>query len=194
MDVEHLAPQTLNLRLLLWRRMPSASAWVDLLHRESELSVSRCQRLIEGVEKSSIPTAAEGRTICAALGAEYESFATAPMLDLPWHDMLVQNVRYLLQDLPKGTQKAFAAALGVAPETVSRWVTGRHLPGPRYRKGLLGLLGLPASIDLGHVPVFLSLDPVGALQQRAWIGERVESLEPTELAHLFPALQKLLRA
>jgi transcriptional regulator with XRE-family HTH domain len=107
--------------------------------------------------------------------------------------MVKQNMVYLMEYLPQGSQKKLTSMLKVRKETVSRWATGKKPPTVKHRREILRFVGVPEHIDIEQVPLFLSTEPLGVFQQRAWIRGRLDALDAEELAQLFPALEKMLK-
>jgi hypothetical protein len=63
-----------------------------------------------------------------------------------------------------------------------------------HPKNLLRLLrhfGLDPELDLAKEPIFLSMVPVGAHLQKAWLLERVKEMPAEEIAKVFPAVQRI---
>lgn len=190
MDCETLPVAPLNLRYLLWKQEHDPAQWPQVLAKAIGAGkAERCQALIAG----SPPSFRETQLICDRFGAEQDTFAAASMIDLEPDDMVKRNVMYLMDGLPQGSQKQLAATLKVRKETVSRWATGRAPPAQRHRRSILRFVGLPETIQMDRVPLFLSTEPVGVFQQRAWLRRQLEAVQHEELGRLFPALDKLLR-
>jgi hypothetical protein len=189
MELEQLPVMTVNLRYLLWRHEHDHTKWADVLKKAIGPDDTRCRALIAG----SSPSVPETRLICERFGAEKDTFVAASLIDFGVNDMVKKNVVYLMNGLPQGSQKELAALLKVRKETVSRWATGRLPPAQRHRRSILRFAGLPETLSMERVPLFLSIEPVGAFQQRAWLRQKLEAIRHEELGRLFPALDKLLQ-
>ena len=67
---------------------------------------------------------------------------------------LQTNLNFLFTQAVRGCQKKdAAAALGVAPLTLSRWLSGTQDISPRHQAALLRYFGLPAWLPLEKVPL-----------------------------------------
>jgi transcriptional regulator with XRE-family HTH domain len=107
-------------------------------------------------------------------------------------DVLIENLRYLLNSLGRGGKKTLAGDLGIDPTTVSRWLNGSFVPQTSTLRQLVSHFGLPLDIDLRVEPVFLAAQPTSAVERRNWLHNRIEGLRPDELRALYPALHRLL--
>lgn len=190
MQIVNLPALTKNIRYLLWRVEKDYAKWPGLLRKA--LGPSKDDHL-EKVLSGTEPTPDELRRICDRFGAEQDVLRNDGFIFPDPKDMVKQNMVYLMEDLPQGSQKKLTSMLKVRKETVSRWATGKKPPTEKHRKEILRFVGVPESIDIEKVPLFLSTEPLGALQQRAWIRGRLDALGAEELAQLFPALEKLLK-
>ena len=62
---------------------------------------------------------------------------------------------------------------------------------PQNLSLLLRRFCLDPELDLAKEPIFLSMVPVGAHLQKAWLLKRIEETPPEEIAKVFPALQRI---
>jgi transcriptional regulator with XRE-family HTH domain len=106
--------------------------------------------------------------------------------------VLSENLRFLFSTLGHGGKKAIASELGIDPTTVSRWLSGAYEPQLASLRQLVSHFGLPADTDLQEDPIFLSAEPVSAIERRTWLHERINALSRNELRELFPALLRIL--
>jgi transcriptional regulator with XRE-family HTH domain len=107
-------------------------------------------------------------------------------------DVLLENLRYLLNSLDYGKKRELANQLGVRDTTISNWLSGKHKPRPPVLAKLSAQLAIPSGLDLETDPLFLSLDPIGERAQKIWLYEHIDKLDRHTLQSLFPALKKLL--
>jgi transcriptional regulator with XRE-family HTH domain len=107
-------------------------------------------------------------------------------------NVLVENLRYLLNSLGRGGKKVLAGELGVDPTTISRWLNGSFIPQTSTLRQLISHFGLPPHTDLQEDPIFLSAEPISATERRNWLHGRIANLPPDELRALYPALRRLL--
>lgn len=189
MDVENLSDQVLNVRYLLSLRDADPHRWVPLLHGVISLSEQRCSELLAGspLKEDETPM------VCDRFGVDFESLFGSKMFFLKPQEMVRRNIRFLLGDLPHGTKKDLSSHLRVRQETISRWASGKAPPAQRHRRSILAFLGLPETVKLESVPVFLSMEPVGVFKQRMQLHRRINELKASELSRLFGALDKLLQ-
>lgn len=106
-------------------------------------------------------------------------------------EVLLENLRFLARDMAHGGKKELALKLGVDPNTVSRWFSGRHHPPAEKLRDIADCFSLKSDVDLASSRLFLSLEPISALQRRHWLHNRVDALCDEDLSALFPALRKL---
>ncbi len=108
-------------------------------------------------------------------------------------DILVENIRHLIDGLPHGQKKEFAAKLGVDVTTVSRWIGGAQHPTKKKLKEIGKYFGLPPGTDLDSEPIFLWTDPVSEAQIKNWLMEQIQQIDGKTLREIFPALRRLLK-
>jgi len=108
-------------------------------------------------------------------------------------DVLVENIRHLIDGLPHGQKKEFAAKLGVDVTTVSRWLGGAQRPTRKKLEAIARYFGLPQGTDLDSDPIFLWTDPISESQIKSWITEKIQQMEGKTLREIFPVLRRLLK-
>jgi hypothetical protein len=189
MDVDHLNNKALNTRLLLWQKTSDAWNWAGYLKSRIGVSLQRAQQILQGDN----PDNGEWEQICAAFDVDNEEYSVAKLPGLDGREILMNNVAHLLRTLPQGGQQKLAEGLTVREETVSRWSSRARPPDRSNILKLLNHFELPADLDLTTVPLFLTLEPLGGYERRAWLHEAVDRLPDADLNRLFPALEKLLR-
>ena len=183
-----------NTRFVLWSRKLERDAWeLWLVHRTGWQRAVVAQ-FLRGTGPGEHPSEEELLMLTDVLGLEgVESLALADLVD-EGCQVLRENLAFLIGGLPHGGKRTLAKALQVNPTTISRWLGGSSPPGKPTQRALVDYFGLPRDIDLATDPVFLSVDPLSAVQKLAWVHERVQALDDSELHELFPALHKLLGA
>ena len=188
MTVDRLA---LNLRYLLWRRKEPREDWVRALHAQLPgWSAERVRMaLADGTQDYG-----ELQDLAEALGITEEELTHADLIAESGVDVLLENLRYLAETLARGGKAELAESLGRDATTISKWLRGQSHPPVATQAQIAGFFGLPAGTDLATEPVFLSMDPISVTERREWLHARVDLLRPEEIAALFPALRRLLRA
>ena len=108
-------------------------------------------------------------------------------------DILVENIRHLIDGLPHGQKKEFAAKLRVDVTTVSRWIGGAQRPTKKKLEVIGKYFGLPPGTDLDSEAIFLWTDPVSETQMKSWLMEQIQQIDGKTLREVFPALRRLLK-
>ena len=166
-----------NIRYLLWKEGEERKNW------ETRLSVwLGC----------SLERAKEREVLAQQTGLKIGELS-GDLLAVHGVDVLTENIRHLIDTLPHGQKKKFAAKLGIDVTTVSRWLNGAQRPTRTKLKQICNYFGLPPETNLETEAVFLWTGPVGERQMKGWITERVEQLDGKTLREIFPALRKLLK-
>jgi plasmid maintenance system antidote protein VapI len=116
--------QLANLRLLLWQHKITRSSWLEQLADWTSCEVARAEQLLRGEQlttqelerlKESLDWDDE-----VVMGLRYadwleQAHASGEL------DVLVENLKFLLEQLEWGKQEELAVQLGVSSATVSRW-------------------------------------------------------------------------
>ena len=182
-----------NIRYLLWRQGVRRERWCPWLVERSGLGLSWCRDLLASrIDDSDIGADGLGR-LGEAFGHD-DGGETLRFADLVGDgcDVLRENLRYLFSQLPHGEKKRAAGTIGVDPTTISRWLSGGAAPQQPTLHLPRAHFALPEDVDLRTTPVFLMFEPIGAIEQRRWLDERLDALTPAELRGLFPALRRML--
>lgn len=108
-------------------------------------------------------------------------------------DILAENIRYLINGLPHGQKKEFAAKLGVDVTTVSRWIGGAQRPTKKKLEEIGRYFGLPPGTDLYSEAIFLWTEPISESQIKSWITETIQQTDEKTLREIFPVLRRLLK-
>lgn len=182
-----------NVRCLLWRKGLSRSEWLPELMRKSGLSHTWLVRFLNGeiddAELNRHELAMFAELVC--VGDEPDNLRHAGYA-FDGCNILVENLRYLLNSLGRGGKKVLAAELGVDPTTISRWLNGSFVPQTPTLRHLISRFGLPLDADLYEQPIFLSALPISIVERRGWLHKRIDDLPPDELKALYPALRRML--
>lgn len=178
-----------NVRLLLWRKAPkNRQKWVAELALWARTTDERARALLLG---ESPPNDAEMTAIADATHHTDADLSYSDLVEESKVDILAQNLTYLLDSLEHGKRQELAQNLHVHKGTVSRWGARTRRPSlPKLQK-LAEHFGLSVG-KLQKEPLFLSIEPVTAVQKREWVCEQVRKVPEKELAELYPALRKLL--
>ena len=174
-----------NILFLLWQSGSSRDTWVNRVSQHLDTSTERIRELRTGAAPK--PT---------EISKASDAFET-PEEDLLYNrlagrqNLFQQNMIYLLDSLGHGGQKRIAEVVGVQAVTVTTWRKGR-IPSTSTQEKIKEFFGLPYSLELEKDCLFLSLEPVGIFQKRAWIRDRISTMNDEELNDFFPALKRLL--
>ena len=178
------------MRYLASRVDPRPQTWAATVQKRTGIRPYRAERILRGA-----PIKPEEITIIAdAFDTDIKELQSNPIYGHGDESVLRLNLRYLIDSLPHGEKKNLAKSIGVAEETVSKWTSqgSRGL----HRKNLSRLLrhfGLDPELDLAKEPIFLSMGPVGAHLQKAWLLETIHEMPAREIGKIFPALQRIFR-
>jgi len=181
---------TLNIRYLLWREGVRRDEWAAKLADLLGCDIRRAQEILSGgvdLQPKEISAMAK------AYKVGVNDMRTLNLLSKEKVDVLIANIRHLIDGLAHGQRRQFATKLGVDVTTVSRWSTAAQRPTKTKLGRIRDYFGLPVATDLEGDPIFLSLDPVTGSEMRGWLHEQIEGLEADTLRNLFPALQRLLK-
>jgi len=136
-------------------------------------------------------TSKEKKALANVTGLAPDDFS-ADLLEKQGVNILVENIRYLVNGLPHGQKKEFAANLGVDVTTVSRWLGGAQRPTKKKLAAMGRYFGLPPGSELDSEPIFLGMAPFSEHQMKSWITEKINQLDGPTLREMFPAFRKLL--
>lgn len=189
-DLSGLAQFTLNLRWLVARKENDPLRWAFTLSGMTRgfLGSGRAAALLAGAPA----TPAEVRGIVEVSGRDEEELLSVPLFGGK-DEVFRENLRYLLNALPQGSAKEAARTLKVSASQLSRWKTGTGTPRPANVRNLLRFHGIDPDTDLGSVPLFLSMEPVGGFAQKRWVMCRLQEMPSDEVAKIFPALRRMVR-
>ena len=137
-------------------------------------------------------TPKEKKVLEKAMGFASEELS-GDLLEKHDREVLVENIRYLIDGLPHGQKKEFAAKLGVDVTTVSRWIAGAQRPTKKKLEEIGKYFGLPPGTNLYSEPIFLWTEPISESQMKSWITENIQKADEKTLREVFPALRRLLK-
>jgi transcriptional regulator with XRE-family HTH domain len=182
---------TANIRFLLWRMQVSRYEWASLLAEVLGGDSTRATELLSG--KGLPLTAAEDALVVKALKAGAgKSLLKEDLLQSEGTNILSENIRHLIGELPFGEKKEFASAIGVDATTVSRWNNGGYAPTKGKLGDVVDYFGIPSDVDIKTDPIFLSTEPLTETQCREWLKEQIDRIEKKSLREIMPALKRLL--
>ena len=178
-----------NLKYLLWKKGIGKEDWVPVLAASLGCDHERAKSLLED---SQLGTSLELEEAIAQFG---EMDLTALRTRRLWTDDQVDtmsaNLAFLLDSLPHGEKKNFAEKIGVDATTISRWGSGKQRPTKKKIHTILNYFNLPESANLNTELFFLSTAPLGEVETKRWLKEKVDNMDPVSLRQLFPSLKKL---
>lgn len=179
-----------NLRYILWRAEIPRNAWIPRLAAALADGAKRAGELLR--DSGDALTTTESSILSKHFGVAGRSLQGKDLLSVEGTNILSENIRYLLDSLPRGEKKELASTLGVDATTVSRWRSGASRPTRKKQADFAHYFGIPGYLDLETNPLFLSLEPVTTQESRMWLHERIDGLEGSTLSEIFPALKRLL--
>ena len=179
-----------NIRYLLWKEGTERKDWRSKLAEWLRCPLQRAEDLLEGEGGNLTPK--EKKALEKATGLAPEDLS-GNLLEKHGGDILVENIRHLIDGLPHGQKKEFAAKLGVDVTTVSRWIGGAQRPTKNKLEEIGKYFGLPPGIDLDSEAIFLWADPVSETQMISWLMEQIQQIDGKTLREVFPALRRLLK-
>ena len=179
-----------NIRYLLWKEGTDRKDWPSKLAEWIGCSLRRAADLLEGEGEGL--TSKEKKALEKATGLAPEELS-GDLLEKYDGDVLVENIRHLINGLPHGQKKEFAAKLGVDVTTVSRWIGGAQRPTKKKLEEIGKYFGLPPGTDLHSEAIFLWTDPVSETQMKSWLMEQIQHIDGKTLREVFPALRRLLK-
>jgi len=179
-----------NIRYLLWKEGTEGKDWRSKLAEWLGCPLQRAEDLLEGEGEDL--TSKEKKALEKATRLTPEDLS-GDLLEKHDGDILVENIRHLIDGLPHGQKKEFAAKLGVDVTTVSRWIGGAQRPTRKKLEAIARYFGLPPGTDLDSDPIFLWTDPISESQIKSWITEKIQQMEGKTLREIFPVLRRLLK-
>lgn len=185
---------SLNVRFLLWKKGVPSSEWVAWLETRSDLGLYPVRAVVAGTRTDDQVTGHELRELSRVFELGDEGDAALRFEDFPATraHILTENLRHLIGGLPHGGKKELAGRIGVDPATISRWLSGAYEPEGPSLNSLLSAFHLRSGTDLKREPLFLSVEPVSATEQRRWLLDRLAQLDPVDVQDLYPALKRML--
>ena len=175
-----------NLRYLLWRLGVDRNGWASHLAGWARCTEHRAEELLQGAELET----REQERIARAADVREEELQYARLVEA--ENILLQNLRHLLNSLEHGQKGVLAGAVGVHYTTISKWYRGDQSPTRDHLDALRRFFGLASDTDLRTDPLFLSLTPISDLERRAWLIRRIEEADPETLEEYFPTFRRLL--
>jgi transcriptional regulator with XRE-family HTH domain len=179
-----------NLRYLLWKGGVDRKDWPSKLAKWLGCSFLRAEDLLEGNGEALAQK--EMKALEKATGVAPDDLSMDLVENLGG-DILVENIRHLINGLAHGQKKEFAAKLGVDVTTVSRWISGAQRPTKKKVEEIGKYFGLPPGTVLDSEPIFLWTEPISDSQMKNWITEKVNQVDGKTLREIFPALRRLLK-
>ncbi len=181
---------TRNISYLLWKEGEERRNWETRLSVWLGCSPERAADLLEG--NGETLTVKEGEILAQKTGLKIGELS-GDLLAVHGVNILTENIRHLIDTLPHGQKKKFAAKLGIDVTTVSRWLNGTQRPTKKKLKQICNYFGLPPDTDLEAEDVFLWTRPIGESQIKNWISEKVAQLDGKTLREMYPTLKRLFR-
>ena len=181
---------TRNIRFLLWKEGVERKDWPSKLAEWLGCSLQRADGLLEG--NGEVLTPKENKALANATELAPEDLSEN-LLEKHGGDLLVENIRHLINGLAHGQKKEFAAKLGVDVTTVSRWISGAQRPTKKKLEEIGKYFGLPPGFNFDSEPIFLWTEPISESQMKSWLEDKIRQMDGETLREIFPALRKLLK-
>ncbi len=179
-----------NIRYLLWKEGANRKDWPSKLGKWLGCPLPRAEDLLKGEGEDL--TLKEKKALEKATGLAPEELSR-DLLEKYDVDILVENIRHIIDGLPHGQKKEFAAKLGVDVTTVSRWIGGAQRPTKKKLEEIGKYFGLPPGTNLDSEAIFLWTEPVSETQMKNWLMEQIQQIDGKTLREVFPALRRLLK-
>ena len=179
-----------NIRYILWKGGADRKDWQSKLAEWLRCPLQRAEELLEGEGGDLTPK--EKKALEKTTGLAPEELS-GDLLEKHDGDILVENIRHLINSLPHGQKKEIAAKLGVDVTTVSRWIGGAQHPTKKKLEEIGKYFGLPPGTDLDSEPIFLWTEPISESQIKSWIADTIQRADGKTLREIFPALRRLLK-
>ncbi len=177
-----------NLRVLLWKKGFDRRKWQEQVAAWIGGDVQRAGDILRG---SKVRRDEQDR-LAKSLGVSPKDLSGGNLLKAHGIDVLLENLRHLINGLARGKKKTFAAAIGVHQTTVSGWLSGKARPENRNLTAVCRYFGLPTGTDLETEPLFLSPLPLGESQRKRWLHERIDGMDAAALQDIFSLLARML--
>lgn len=177
-----------NLRVLLWKKGVDRRKWLEQVAAWIGGDTRRAVDILRGAKVRRD----EQDRLAKGLGISAKDLAGKNLLKEHDIDVLLENLRHLINGLERGKKKAFAAAIGVHQTTVSGWLSGKSRPENRNLIAVCRYFGLSAGTDLEDEPLFLSPLPLGESQRKRWLHERIDGMDAAALQDIFSLLARML--
>ena len=183
-----------NLRFLLFRKAIPRENWLKWVQKNTSIPAGRLNALVSKRLDDSEIGEAELQQLAKALGLpeDAEELRFSDLVSDSQLKVLAENLRYLLDECPRGGKKQLAETLQVTPTTVSRWLGESTGISSRQLSKLNQYFVLPADVDLRLYPLFLDVEPAAVSQRRKWVLDHLQALTDDEFQSLYPALKRLL--
>ena len=179
-----------NIRYLLWKEGADRKDWPSKLAEWLRCPLQRAEDLLEGGGEDL--TSKEKKALEKATRLAPGELS-GDLLEKHDGDVLVENIRHLINGLPHGQKKEFASKLRVDVTTVSRWIGGAQRPTKKKLEEIGKYFGLPPGTALDSEVIFLWTEPVSETQMKNWLMEQIQQIDGKTLREVFPALRRLLK-
>jgi len=179
---------------MLWSRPIPRPDWIRWLASRTNLGHTFCRDLVTERAADELITLPQLTELARALelAEDASELRFRDFLADSGRNVLVENLKFLFDDLERGGKKKLAEFFEVDPTTISRWLKGSSEPqGPGLRN-IVTYFRLPMDTNLRRDPIFLSLDPVSLVAKRNWVRDRLDKLPEQDLQDVYPALRRML--
>ena len=188
-ELTNLSQFVRNLRFKLSEEPPDTTEWGRLAMEKFQLSAHQARVALEGEEE--LPPEQLSR-IAQLCGVSLEDMATAPLYPADPEGMARANIAFLLSSLGHGGKAQLAKRLGLRPEQLSRWGSGKQIPHAANQRELLRYFALDPDTNLSEVPLFLVNYPIHGEARKKWLINAIQAMPPDKLDPHFASIRKLL--
>jgi hypothetical protein len=195
---------SINLCFLLWQQKVNREEWVPSLAKWMECDKLRVQEILGG----DSPSQQELNSLMSTQNYDpdfvqklqfvslLEEKQTIESQDPKGFKIFSENISFLLEtlnDIENSKVSENSKALGISVTTFHRWRKKEQSPTGEKLERLKKYFMIRDDVDLVTKPIFLDLKPIGAIQQRKWLIERINKMDAKQVQELFPALERILK-
>ena len=190
-----------NIRIWLWYNLNRLGkservdgiyhAWPDAVQAGSlrcGIAEERLQRLVRGTEE---PTRDEIEKMATSVGVDPVVLTDGSLYDEWDIEIKEENVRYLMGRISDGQRADFCRQHGIHLQVAHRWAHQGAKLSRKNEAKFKNAFGL-GDIDLGKVPLFLSLEPIDGKSRKEEVIRLLEQMPVDKMDQFYPALRKLL--
>ena len=108
-------------------------------------------------------------------------------------DLISENILYLINSIPWGSNQEFIETLQIRGSTLTRWKNGTMKPSKHFQEKICKYFGIPDVDTLKTAYLFLGLSPVSTSQKKVECKRLIDGIHREDFEAIYPALIKLLK-